>query len=228
MNKVYVGYDSREDIAWKVCFSSIIKRSTNPCTVKPIIQQELRDYNIYRRTIDKNASTEFSITRFLVPFLNEYKGWAVYCDCDFLWVDDITKLFNQADDRYAIQVVKHDYKPKNTTKMDGQTQHLYPRKNWSSMVLWNCSHPANKKLTLEVVNNQTPSFLHRFQWIDDSEIGEVSKEWNWLTDWYSEPDDGSPKALHYTEGGPWMEGYENTSYSNEWKKELNDLKLDSR
>lgn len=228
MNKVYVGYDSREDIAWKICFSSIIKRSTTPCEVKPIIQQELRDYNIYRRPIDKNASTEFSITRFLVPFLNEYEGWAVYCDCDFLWLDDITKLFGQRDDKYAVQVVKHDYTPKNTTKMDGQKQHLYPRKNWSSMVLWNCSHPANKKLTLEVVNNQTPSFLHRFQWIDDSEIGEVSLEWNWLTDWYKEPEDGSPKALHYTEGGPWMEGYENTSYSKKWKEELNDFKLNSR
>ncbi len=228
MNKVYVGYDSREDIAWKICFSSIIKRSTTPCEVKPIIQQELRDYNIYRRPIDKNASTEFSITRFLVPFLNEYEGWAVYCDCDFLWLDDITKLFKQRDDKYAVQVVKHDYTPKNTTKMDGQKQHLYPRKNWSSMVLWNCSHPANKKLTLEVVNNQTPSFLHRFQWIDDSEIGEVSLEWNWLTDWYKEPEDGSPKALHYTEGGPWMEGYENTSYSKKWKEELNDFKLNSR
>ena len=228
MNKVYVGYDSREDVAWKVCFSSIIKRSTTSCEVKPIIQQKLRDYNIYRRPIDKNASTEFSITRFLVPFLNEYEGWAVYCDCDFLWLDDITKLFDQADDKYAVQVVKHDYTPKNTTKMDGQKQHLYPRKNWSSMVLWNCSHPANKKLTLEVVNNQTPSFLHRFQWIDDSEIGEVPLEWNWLTDWYKEPEDGSPKALHYTEGGPWMEGYENTSYSKKWKEELNDFKLDSR
>jgi lipopolysaccharide biosynthesis glycosyltransferase len=228
MNKVYVGYDSREDVAWKICFSSIIKRATTPCEVKPIIQQELRDYNIYRRPIDKNASTEFSITRFLVPFLNEYEGWAVYCDCDFLWLDDITKLFDQADDKYAVQVVKHDYTPKNNIKMDGQKQHLYPRKNWSSMVLWNCSHPANKKLTLKVVNEQVPSFLHRFQWIDDSEIGEVSLEWNWLTDWYKEPEDGSPKALHYTEGGPWMAGYENTAYSKKWKEELNDFKLNSR
>ena len=224
MNNVFVGYDSREDEAWKVCFSSIIKRTDSNCKVTPIIQQELRKNKFYRRPIDAHASTEFSLTRFLVPFLMQYEGWAVYCDCDFLWLDDIDNLLSLADSKYAVQVVKHEYSPTNTVKMDGKAQHLYPRKNWSSMVLWNCGHPSNYKVDLDLVNNATPAFLHRFQWLNDFEIGSLSVEWNWLVGWYNK-EEYSPKAVHFTEGGPWMKGYESVDFAEEWVREYNELNL---
>ena len=223
MLKVYEGYDPKDDIAWKVCFNSLLKYSSIDCEVKPIVQSDLRKYNIYRREVDKNASTEFSITRFLVPLLNEYQGWAVYCDCDFLWLDDIHKLIELADPKYAVQVVKHDYNPTSIRKMEGKIQYLYPRKNWSSLVLWNCSHPSNKHVDLELVNTALPMFLHRFLWLSEKEIGEIPLEWNWLVNWYREPEDGHPKALHFTEGGPWIKKYSNGDYSDVWLKEYEQL-----
>ena len=120
---------------------------------------------------------------------------------------------------------QHDYTPKEGIKMDGQTQTVYPRKNWSSVVLFNCGHPSNKKLDINLVNNPdiTGAYLHRFSWLDDTEIGQISHEWNWLTDWYEEGKDGSPKALHYTEGGPWFENYRNCGWHSTWKIELQEM-----
>jgi hypothetical protein len=119
--------------------------------------------------------------------------------------------------------VQHDYQPKETTKMDGQLQTVYPRKNWSSMVLWNCGHPKNKILTTDFLNEQTPKFLHRFSWLEDSEIGSLPHHYNWLVGWYKEPEDGKPKILHYTEGGPWFDGYRECEYADIWKKEVINL-----
>jgi len=216
--KVFVGYDSRENIAYEVAKHSIMKKSTVPVTVIPIKQKELRTKGLYTREIDALASTEFTFTRFLIPHLCNYDGWALFIDCDFLFKADIKKLINQCDDRYAVMCAHHDYTPKEGTKMDGQQQTVYPRKNWSSMVLWNCGHPSNKAVDLELVNDPdtTGAYLHRFSWLDDSEIGEVSHEWNWLVGWYNEPEDGEPKALHYTEGGPWFDEYTDCEYSNDW------------
>jgi hypothetical protein len=104
--------------------------------------------------------------------------------------------------------------------MDGKQQHIYPRKNWSSMILWNCAHPSNKYLVPEAVNVETPQFLHRFQWIRDHYIGEVDKEWNWLVNWYKE---GTPKAIHYTEGGPWFDNYKDCEYADVWNSYKEDM-----
>ncbi len=222
--KVFVGYDTREDIAYQVCKHSLEARNKD-VEVRPLKQNELRDQGWYTRPIDKLASTEFTFTRFLVPELSNFDGWALFCDSDIIFIEDIKELFDQADDKYAVMCAQHDYTPKEGIKMDGQTQTVYPRKNWSSVVLFNCGHPSNRKLDLNLVNNPliTGAYLHRFSWLDDSEIGQISHEWNWLTDWYEEGKDGTPKALHYTEGGPWFENYRDCDWHLTWKKELQEM-----
>ena len=220
--KVYVGYDTREDIAYQVCEHSI-KRRNGQIEVIPLKQKDLREQGIYTREVDKLASTEFTFTRFFIPYLNNYKGWAVFCDCDFVWRISPTELEQYCDDSKAVVCVQHDYKPKEGLKMDGQVQLVYPRKNWSSMVLWNCGHPKNKILTPELLNKETGKFFHRFSWLDDSDIGDLPPIYNWLVNWYQEPKDGVPKILHYTEGGPWFENYRDCEYADVWKKELINL-----
>ena len=222
--KVFVGYDTREDVAWQVCKHSIISKNKN-VDVQPLKLTELKDKGRYWRDIDKLGSTEFTFSRFLIPELCNFNGWALFCDCDIVFINDVAELFAQADDKYAVMCAKHDYTPKEGTKMDGQTQTVYPRKNWSSVMLFNCGHPSNQKLTQDLVNNPdtTGKYLHRFSWLTDEEIGQFSHEWNWLVGWYKEPEDGTPKALHYTEGGPWFENYRNCEYNNISKEELSDM-----
>jgi cytidyltransferase-like protein len=212
---VYVGWDSREDIAYKVCEYSIRNHNKN-VKVFPIKQHEVIQNNLYWREPDKFSSTEFTFTRFLVPYLSNYQGWAIFTDCDFLFLDDVKKVFDQADEKYAVMVVKHDYYPAEVQKMDGALQRNYPRKNWSSFILWNCGHELNRSVDLKMVNEESGKYLHRFSWLPDHAIGSLSVEWNWLTDWYKQPKDGYPKALHYTLGGPWFKNYKTCDYSELW------------
>ena len=215
---VYVGYDSREDIAYQVCKHSIIRREPG-ATVKPLKQKDMRDIGLYTREVDKLASTEFTFTRFFIPYLQNYQGWAVFCDCDFVWTVPTTDLKEYCDPDKAVVVVQHDYTPAEGMKMDGKQQHIYPRKNWSSMILWNCAHPKNKVLTPELLNKETGAFLHRFQWLDDNDIGSLPHHYNWLVGWYKEPKDGKPKIYHWTEGGPWfVDNYFDCEYADVWKK----------
>ena len=218
--KIYIGWDSREDIAYQVARQSILDNTSIPVEIHPLKQFKLRRQGLYTRERDTLASTEFTFTRFLVPELNEFQDWALFIDCDFVFRDDIAKLVEQIDDKYAIMCAQHDYTPPEGVKMDGKQQLPYPRKNWSSMMLINCAHPSNQRVTADFVNNPDHSgaYLHRFTWLRDEEIGEVSHEWNWLVGWYKEPKDGVPKVLHYTEGGPWFENYEDCEYAGEWYK----------
>lgn len=213
---IYIGWDSKEDIAFQVCRQSILKHSSIPYNIIPIKQDILRKQGLYTREIDYLSSTEFTFTRFLVPQLNNWNGWALFCDCDFLFLEDVKKLFEQADNKYAIMCAQHNYNPKNSIKKDNKQQHIYPRKNWSSLILFNCEHPSHKILN---VNDSTKDgkWFHRFTWLKDSEIGKISHEWNWLVGHYKEPNDGKPKALHYTEGGPWLDQYKDCEYSDIWK-----------
>ena len=204
--KIYVGHDSREDIAYQVCEHSI-KRRDPSAEVIPLKQKQMRDQGLYTRPVDKLASTEFTFTRFFVPYINDFKGWAVFCDCDFLWKIPSHELIKHCDPSKAVVCVQHDYTPKETTKM----------------VLWNCEHPKNKILTPERLNDESAKFLHRFSWLEDHEIGSLPPEYNWLVGWYKEPNDGHPKILHYTEGGPWFDGYRDCEYADDWKKELINL-----
>jgi len=218
---VYVGYDSREEIAYKVCEYSILKH-TPGAEVKPLKQQLLRSEDLYWRSADPLSSTEFTFTRFLVPHLQNHEGWALFCDCDFVWDGNLAELFELADPRYAVMVVKHDHQPQNDTKMDGCKQTIYPRKNWSSCVLWNCSHPSNIKLTLADINDKPGSYLHRFQWLEDHEIGELPAKYNFLVGWNSEEKTGKPIAYHWTEGGPWFPEYRDCDYKDVWNQYLLD------
>ena len=224
--KVYIGYDAREDIVYQVCKHSILSRSKD-ISVEPLKLNELREKKLYWRDEDKLGSTEFTFSRFLIPELNNFNGWALFCDCDLLFLEDVDKLFSLADDKYAVMCVQHDYTPKEGKKMDGKIQSIYPRKNWSSVVLWNCSHSSNRQVNKKLINdpNTTGKYLHRFSWLSNEEIGSIPLNWNWLVGWYNEPDDGVPSALHYTEGGPWFENYRYCNYHQNWKEELNKMML---
>ena len=217
--RVFVGWDSREDIAWQVCRTSLLRNASTPIEVRPLRQARLREAGLYKKPVDPLASTEFTYTRFLVPHVAGYRGWALFCDCDFIWLGDVAKLFALADDRFAIMCVHHDHRPPETVKMDGAVQTLYPRKNWSSMVLYNCGHLANRALTPEVVNREGGAFLHRFQWLDDALIGAVPETWNWLEGWNRKPAQGRPEVVHYTRGGPWFPNWQNVDYATEWIEE---------
>jgi len=216
---VYVGWDSKEEIAYEVCRHSLLARSTTPVEVVPIKQAELRSRGLYGRPVDPLASTEFTYTRFFVPYLAGYGGWALFCDCDLLWLADIGELIALADDRYAVMCVHHDHRPPESWKMDQRQQTLYPRKNWSSLVLYNCGHPANRTLTPEVVNRETGAYLHRFQWLDDGLIGAVPETWNWLEGWSKRPLAGHPNVVHFTRGGPWFDNWRDVAYGDLWLAE---------
>lgn len=217
--KIFIGWDSREDIAYKVCKSSILTRQAN-ANIIPLKQHKLKSQDMYWRDVDMLASSEFTFTRFLVPELMNYNGWALFIDCDVILTVDIKELFDLADNRYAVMCVKHNYTVKEGIKMDGRKQQMYPRKNWSSVMLFNCSHPSNKLLNKNLVNdpNITGAYLHRFSWLKDEEIGSLPHTWNYLVGVYS--DIKLPKLIHYTEGGPWFDHYKDCEYSNYWNDEL--------
>lgn len=219
--KLYIGWDPRESLAHDVCKFSVRVNSSKQIDIHSLKLKALRQSGIYTRPDDMLSSTEFTFSRFLVPYLCEYTGWSVFCDSDFLWLHDISELLDNVDNTKAVIVVKHDYVPTCKTKKSGASQHIYPRKNWSSMILWNNAHPSNQRLTPDVVNSKSGQWLHRFSWLKDHEIGGVSHEWNWLTDWYEEPHDGTPHALHYTSGGPWLDEYANTAYADIWNEYYN-------
>jgi lipopolysaccharide biosynthesis glycosyltransferase len=222
--KIFIGYDTREDIAYQVCKHSILSRQP-AAEIRPLKQQELRDAGWYNRPVDKLASTEFTFTRFLIPELTNFTGWALFIDCDIITTTDIKELFDQADDQYAVMCVKHDYTVKEGIKMDGKVQTIYPRKNWSSVMLINCGHPSNRVLTQDLVNNPeiNGAYLHRFSWLKNEEIGELNHTWNYLVGVYDNIE--IPKLIHYTEGGPWFDHpeYRYCDFHQLWKDELFDM-----
>ena len=213
--KIFIGWDSREEDAYKVCVHTIKKHASKDVEIVPLKRDELIKQGLYTRDEGGNVSTEFAYTRFLTPYLADYKGWALFIDCDFLFTRDVAELFSLADPQYAVMCVQHDYTPSAAIKMDGQKQVAYPRKNWSSCVLWNCGHPANAIITPDIVNTETGAFLHRFQWLSDNLIGELPLEWNWLEGEYEKPDE-IPAVIHYTNGGAWFKECQDVDYAQEW------------
>jgi hypothetical protein len=213
---IYIGWDSKYDIASKVCKKSILMNTNHHYECYYLKRGEIEGF----ARGEQNESTEFAFTRFLVPLLNNWQGYAIFCDNDFLFLDNISKMLMEIDPHKAVSVVKHNYKPKDKIKMKDKPQINYPRKNWSSLMVWNCSHPSNKVLTLDCINKSSASDLHEFRWLKNNEIGEIDYTWNYLTDWYTE---GEPKALHFTTGGPWLKGYENIKYANNWHRLRNSI-----
>ena len=208
---VFVGFDQLEAIAYHVFCQSVLEKSTSLINFTPLAHQNL---NFFKNHDD--GSNKFIYSRFLTPFLNEYSGWAIFADGDMVCNHDITELWNLKDPSKAVQVVKHEYKTKKTVKYLGNKNEDYPRKNWSSLVLWNCGHPANKILTPEFIQDKPGSFLHRFSWLDDSQIGELPIEWNWLAIEY--PNNPAAKIIHYTLGTPCFKEYSTTSQADIWQQ----------
>ena len=212
--RVFIGYDAVEAVAFSVLSHSINVRSTQPVQIAPVMLEQLK--GVYRRERNPLQSTDFSFSRFLVPYLCGYEGWAVFMDCDMLAREDFAKLWELRDDRCAVQVVKHVHVPKEDTKFLGAVQTKYEKKNWSSVMLLNCA--KCKVLTPDYVNSATGLQLHQFKWLeDDSQIGDLPAGWNHLVGYDAYRDDAS--LVHFTIGGPWFAEYERCEYSEEWRAE---------
>lgn len=227
---VFIGYDSREPEAYEVARASILKHATIAVHIQKLDERALRFAGLYRRrwtSIDgrqkvdsgdgKPFSTEFSFTRFLVPALCQWQGYALFMDCDQLFMTDIAQLLEEINPKTAIQVCKQEYHATADIKMDGQVQQTYFRKLWSAFMLFNCGHPSAKLLTVDSVNNEPGSWLHGFGWCPDNEIGSLRNQWNWIDG----TTEGKPLNVHYTLGGPWFPHLRNADqpYFEEWRQE---------
>lgn len=218
MLNVFIGFDPREAVAFYTLAHSIVERSSIPVSITPLMRAQLG--KLYWRERGPTESTEFSMTRFLVPALSEYRGWSLYMDCDMLCRADIAELAETIQDEKAVLVCKHEYVPKTERKFLGQVQTKYARKNWSSLMLFN--NARCRALTPEYVNTATGLDLHRFAWISDAEIGELPLEWNWLVGEYAR--NPSAKIVHFTLGGPYFEEYRDCDYAEEWFAERRQMK----
>jgi len=210
---VFIGYDPREAIAFHVCANSIIRNSSRPVSIIPVALNLFKDYS----ETHTDGSNHFIYTRFLVPYLMSWTGSAIFIDGDMIVRGDIAELWDLRDISKDVMVVKHDYKTKMKTKYLGSKNEDYPRKNWSSVIVWNCNSFPNRKLTPEFVQSQPGSFLHRFSWLDNERIGELPIEWNWLPDEFGPNTDA--KLLHYTLGTPSFHEFADTPQSEEWHRE---------
>lgn len=216
MIPVYIGYDSRENVGYHVLVNSILSRSSEPVSFIPIALSHLR--GIFTRQPDPKQTTEFSFSRFLVPHLSNYQGWSLFCDCDMVFLEDIQKLWALKDDRYAIMVAKHDYTPSSHMKMFNQQQTVYPKKNWSSVVLFN--NEKCRTLTPDYVNSATGLELHQFRWLEsEALVGDIPITWNFLVGEYEVPS-RPPEALHYTLGGPYIADYREGPLAEIWLAEF--------
>jgi hypothetical protein len=211
MINIFIGYDSKEKIAYHVLSESILRHSTKPVAITPVYLPNIK--NDFVRKKNALSSTEFSFSRFIIPHLMNYEGWALFMDCDMLMMADIAELWRLRDDNFAVQVCKHDYSPKDEKKFLGQVQTKYAKKNWSSFMLMNCNKCT--ALTADYVNNASGLELHQFKWLDNEKlIGSLPLEWNWLVSEY--PYKKSVKNVHYTDGGPYFDDYKTCDYSNDW------------
>jgi lipopolysaccharide biosynthesis glycosyltransferase len=214
MIPIFIGYDPREAIAYHVCTNSIIRHCSQPVAISPLALNIIKDY----KETHTDGSNHFIYSRFLVPHLMGYNGWAIFIDGDMLLRDDIEKLWSLRDESKAVMVVKHDYQTRLAEKYLGSKNENYTRKNWSSVILWNCAHLANQIITPEFIQTATGAQVHRFSWLDENLIGELPKEWNWLDIEYDYNSDA--KLVHYTLGTPCFHEFASQgSFANEWHRE---------
>ena len=212
MLQIYIGYDPRESVAFHTLAHSILRRSSVPASIAPLARNQLGA--VYRRTRGPTESTEFSMTRFLVPHLSGFAGWSIFMDCDMLCRTDIALLAAeiQRQPDKAVLVCKHDYVPKTQRKFLDQVQTRYARKNWSSLMLFN--NARCRALSPDYVNTASGLDLHRFAWLEDGAIGELPLEWNWLVGEYDY--NAQAKIVHFTIGGPYFPEYRECDYATEW------------
>ena len=220
MLSIYIGYDSREAVAFHTLSHSILRRSSVPVSIAPLVQGQLK--HLYRRPRGPTESTEFSLTRFLVPALSEYRGWSVFMDCDMLCRVDIAHLAREIERQgdKAVLVCQHDYVPKTERKFLGQVQTRYARKNWSSLMVFN--NARCRSLGVDYVNSASGLELHRFAWVDDAAIGALPLEWNWLVTEYAH--NAKARIVHFTLGGPYFDAYRDCDYADEWRAEFESMR----
>lgn len=214
--RVFIGYDSREPIALSVLVHSILQRASRPISITPLARHTLAGW--YHRARGPTESTEFSLTRFLVPALCDFRGIAVFMDCDMLCRVDLHSVLYELDRQpdAAVLVCQHQYTPCSTSKFLGQVQVAYPCKNWSSFMVFNNSRC--QRLTPAYIHQATGLELHRFAWLDrDEDIGSLPLSWNWLVGEYEPNPDA--KILHYTLGGPWFDESDQTDHAADWRAE---------
>ncbi|MGE4061829.1 MAG: hypothetical protein AB7E79_00530 [Rhodospirillaceae bacterium] len=213
MIRIFIGYDPAEAVAFSVLAHSIAVRSSAPIAISPLMLRHLA--GILTRERHPLQATEFSFSRFLVPYLSDYEGWSLFCDCDMLVLDDVKKLWDLRDNRYAVQVVKHDHKPADRSKFLDRPQSPYEKKNWSSVMLFN--NGKCRALTPDYVNRASGLELHQFKWLENEElIGELPPRWNHLVDYDPSLPAAEISLLHYTEGGPYFDDYRHCGYADEW------------
>lgn len=216
--RIFIGYDPRESIAYHVLSHSILTRSSLPVSITPIALNTLG--RLFNRERDAKQSTDFSFSRFLTPYLSGYEGWSIFMDCDMLVLDDIAKLWGLRDERFALQVVKHDHRPPEKEKFLGMPQTRYEKKNWSSVMLMN--NAQCRALTPQYVNTASGLDLHQFKWLNDERsIGVIPHHWNHLVGYDAPRPDVS--LVHYTIGGPYFAEWKNCDYSREWFCECDDM-----
>jgi len=217
---VYIGYDPRESVAFYTLAHSILRRSSIPVSIAPLMQGQLK--GLYRRERGPTESTEFSLTRFLVPALSEFRGWSIFMDCDMLCRADIAGLAREMERQpdKAVLVCQHDYVPKTERKFLGQVQTKYARKNWSSLMVFN--NARCRSLGVDYVNSASGLELHRFAWVDDAAIGALPLEWNWLVTEYAH--NAEARIVHFTLGGPYFDAYRDCDYADEWRAEFESMR----
>jgi len=216
MIRIFIGFDSRETVAYHVLSHSIHARASEPVTIAPLMLSQLG--GLMTRERNPLQSTDFSFSRFLTPYLCGFDGWAIFMDCDMLVLDDIAKLWALRNDKYAVMCVKHDHVPEEETKFLGAKQTRYEKKNWSSVMLFNCAKCT--ALTPEYVNSASGLELHRFNWLgNDDLIGEIPHRWNILVGYDESPSVDQVSNLHYTIGGPYFDDYRDTDFAEEWFSE---------
>ncbi len=219
---IFIGYDYRERAATNVLIDTLYQRSSYPLSITPLVRSQLIKQKFHNRRNDKMQSTEFSFTRFLVPYLMNYEGWAIFMDCDMLCKADIKELWDQRDNKYSLLCVKHDHQPTEEKKFQGEKQTSYPKKNWSSLMLMNCK--KCKALTVDYVNRSSGLDLHRFNWLEnEEEVGQIKGDgWNQLLTNDDHKDYSldkiESKLVHWTIGGPWFKDQRNVGgkLSTEW------------
>jgi lipopolysaccharide biosynthesis glycosyltransferase len=215
MIRLFIGYDPREAVAYHVCVNALIRHSTEPLCITPLALDNLS--KLYKES-HNDGSNAFIYSRFLVPYLCGFSGAAIYLDGDMVVNSDISELWELRDHFCAAQVVKHAYETRAETKYLGAKNENYPRKNWSSVVLWNCGHYGNRHLTPEQVTKMSGAELHRFSWLDDDRIGSLPKSWNWLDTEYDYRADAD--LVHYTLGTPCWKEFAETDHAHQWHNEL--------
>lgn len=208
--RLMVGFDQKEAVAYHTFVQSVIDVTSVPVAITPLVLSSLKGY----RESHADGSNSFIYSRFLTPAISGYEGWAIFADGDMICNRDLAALWALRCEDYAVLVVKHSYKTKSNKKYLGNRNENYPRKNWSSVILWNCGHPKNRVLTPEFVMAKDGKYLHRFSWLDDSDIGELPKEWNWLTTEYE--DNPQANLLHFTLGTPCFKDYRHTDMASHW------------